>query len=69
MSISPLTRYLDMTTAAVYLGMSRIALFRRVQRRTIPFIRDGHRFKFDREALDSYMSQRQVAPEPRPDPR
>lgn len=69
MSISPLTRYLDMTTAAVYLGMSRLALFRRVQRRSIPFIRDGRKFKFDREALDTFMAQRQVDPEPRPEPR
>lgn len=50
--------------AAVYLGISEIALRRRVNRRSIPFIKDGKRLKFDAKALDTYMAERAIAPMP-----
>src|SRR3989442_10712876 len=50
-------RYLDVDTAARYLCMSRHALYHRVSRRQIPFARQGWVLRFDRVALDRWMSK------------
>jgi excisionase family DNA binding protein len=62
-------RYLYMRDAAVYLGTTGTALRKRIERRTIPFIKDGRRIKFDTRVLDLYMQERAVAFEPCPDLR
>jgi excisionase family DNA binding protein len=54
-------RYMDMKQAAVYLGVSYKALRKRVERRSIPFIKDRKRVMFDSRALDSYMAERAIA--------
>lgn len=51
-----------MEAAAAYLGTTTVALRRRADRRTIPFIKDGNRRKFDVVALDNYMAERAVVP-------
>src|SRR5215210_6635198 len=50
-------RWLDVDTAAQYLCMSRHALYHRVSRRQIPFVRHGRIVRFDRQALDRWMSK------------
>ena len=50
-------RWLDVDTAAQYLCMSRHALYHRVSRRQIPFVRRGRIVRFDRQALDRWMSK------------
>lgn len=50
-------RWLDVDTAAQYLCMSRHALYHRVSRRQIPFVRSGRIVRFDRQALDRWMSK------------
>src|SRR5436853_6973456 len=50
-------RWLDVDTAAQYLCMSRHALYHRVSRRQIPFVRHGRIIRFDRQSLDRWMSK------------
>src|SRR3954453_5338208 len=50
-------RWLDVDTAAQYLCMSRHALYHRISRRQIPFVRRGRIIRFDRQALDRWMSK------------
>jgi excisionase family DNA binding protein len=50
-------RWLDVDTAAKYLCMTRHAIYHRVNRCQLPFIRDGRRIRFDRYALDRWMSK------------
>jgi excisionase family DNA binding protein len=59
---SPAVRsvYLDVPAAAEYLGISMPSIRMRVARRTIPFIKDGRRVKFNRTALDKYMRTKSV---------
>lgn len=57
-------RYVGISLAATYLGISIKALEMRIQRRTIPFIKDGKRIKFDLLAIDKYMAERTVAFKP-----
>lgn len=45
-------RWLTVTQAADYLGLTSTAIRRRVERGTIPFGRLGSRVLIDREALD-----------------
>ena len=56
------SRYLDVPSAAVYLSLSPTALYHRVARRTIPFIKQGKRVLFDRDALDRWMRRKAVDP-------
>jgi excisionase family DNA binding protein len=51
-------RYLTLKQAANYLSLSPQALYLRIHRRTIPFIKDGTRVRFDRLALDRFMRER-----------
>ena len=50
-------RWLDVQAAADYLCMSTDALYHRVQRRQIPFVRRGRIVRFDRLALDRWMDK------------
>lgn len=50
-------RWFDVDTAARYLCMSRHAIYHRVSRRQIPFVKDGRTIRFDRHALDRWMSK------------
>src|SRR6266404_6516065 len=50
-------RWLDVDTAAQYLCMRRHALYHRISRRQIPFVRRGRIIRFDRHALDRWMSK------------
>lgn len=56
------TRYGYIGAAADYMGTTTKALRKRVERRTIPYIKDGRRIKFDFRVLDLYMAQRSHAP-------
>ena len=49
------SRWLDVDTAAHYLCMSRHAIYHRVSRRQLPFVKDGRTIRFDRYALDRWM--------------
>ena len=53
-------RYLDVSAAAVYLSLSEKAIYHRVARRTIPFIKRGKRVLFDCQALDRWMRRGKV---------
>jgi excisionase family DNA binding protein len=50
-------RWFDVDTAARYLCMSRHAIYHRVSRRQIPFVKEGGTIRFDRHALDRWMSK------------
>ena len=50
-------RWLDVDTASRYLCMSVDALYHRVARRQIPFVKNGRSVRFDRQALDRWMSK------------
>jgi excisionase family DNA binding protein len=54
------SRYLDVKAAAEYLGRSEGAIRHLVERRQIPFIRQGGRVFFDRLSLDRWMSNGSV---------
>lgn len=53
-------RYLDVKTTAGYLSLSSKAVYHRVARREIPFIKKGRRVLFDRMALDRWMRRTAV---------
>jgi excisionase family DNA binding protein len=53
---SEVPRFLTVPATAVYLSLSTRALYHRVERRTIPFLKHGRRLWFDRQALDRWMS-------------
>jgi excisionase family DNA binding protein len=55
------SRYRPIAAAAEYLGITVMALRIRVKRRTIPFIKDGTRLRFDTRDLDAYMAARRVS--------
>ena len=55
-------RYLNVRDAATYLSLTTRALYHRVDRRTVPFIKRGHRVWFDRVALDRWMRDGAVDP-------
>jgi len=48
-------RYLDVETAADYLGTTAGALYKSAQRRLVPCRKKGKRLVFDRVELDAYM--------------
>ena len=48
-------RYLDANAAAAYLSLSVKAIYHRVRRRQIPFVKKGRRVFFDRRAIDTMM--------------
>jgi excisionase family DNA binding protein len=48
-------RYLDVRGTAAYLALTRKALYHRVSRRSIPFIKVGRLLRFDRQALDRWI--------------
>jgi excisionase family DNA binding protein len=58
-------RYLNVRDAATYLSLTTRALYHRVDRRTVPFIKRGHRVWFDRVALDRWMRDGAVDPDVR----
>jgi excisionase family DNA binding protein len=49
------SQWFDVRTAAKYLCMTRHAIYHRINRCQLPFIRDGRRIRFDRDALDRWM--------------
>ena len=49
------SRWFDVRTAAKYLCMTQHAIYHRINRCQLPFIRDGRRIRFDREALDRWI--------------
>ena len=55
-----MVRYLMFPAAAEYLGMSEKALRSRVQRRTIPFIKNGKIVRFDIKELDRFFANYRV---------
>jgi excisionase family DNA binding protein len=52
---SPDRRYLDVSSAATYLGTSSTAIYATVARRQIPFRRLGRKLLFDKSKLDTYI--------------
>ena len=58
--VGQVPRYLDVRGAALYLSLSERALYHRKARRTIPFIKQGGRLLFDRQALDRWMKREGV---------
>lgn len=56
-------RLLTVEQAGKYLGLSRAAVFHRVARRELPFVRVGKRaIRLDREALDRWIEKKTVRP-------
>ena len=53
-------RYLTVEAAAVYMGITEVALRQRVARRTLPFIKDRKTVRFDKFELDKAMSRNRV---------
>lgn len=53
-------RYLSVETASAYLSLSRKAIYHRVSRREIPFIKRGRRVMFDRLVLDRWMQEKVI---------
>jgi len=53
-------RYMAVQEAARYIGVTETALRRRVERGSIPFIRDGRSIRFDASDLDRYMAAHKV---------
>jgi excisionase family DNA binding protein len=49
--------FLDVDSAAEYLGLSRKAVYRLVERRRLPHHRAGRRLLFDRAALRVYVER------------
>jgi excisionase family DNA binding protein len=49
-------RFLTVHATAAYLSLSTRAIYHRVERRTIPFLKRGRRLWFDRLALDRWMT-------------
>src|SRR5439155_26520464 len=49
------SKWFDVRTAAKYLCLKRHAIYNRINRCQLPFIRDGRRIRFDRDALDRWM--------------
>jgi len=52
---SPDRRYLDVISAATYLGTTSGAVYAAVARRQIPFRRLGRKILFDKNELDAYI--------------
>lgn len=50
-----LSRYLDVESAATYLGMTPGALYASVARHKVPYRKVGRKLVFDRLELDSYI--------------
>jgi excisionase family DNA binding protein len=55
-AVSETPRFLTVHAAATYLSLSRRALYHRVERRSIPFLKRGRRLWFDRTVLDRWMA-------------
>jgi excisionase family DNA binding protein len=55
-AVSEAPRFLTVHAAAAYLSLSRRALYHRVERRSIPFLKRGRRLWFDRTVLDRWMA-------------
>jgi excisionase family DNA binding protein len=51
------SRWFDVDTAAKYLCTTRHAIYHRINRLQLPFIRDGRRVRFDRHAIDRWMKK------------
>src|SRR5438128_10942927 len=50
-------RWLDVDAASRYLCMSVHALYHKIGRRQIPFVKQGRSIRFDRFALDRWMAK------------
>jgi excisionase family DNA binding protein len=55
-------RFMDISTAAAYLGLSVSFVQKLTSRRRIPFNKVGRRALYDRILLDKWMSRRAVLP-------
>jgi excisionase family DNA binding protein len=55
-AVSEAPRFLTVHAAAAYLSLSRRALYHRVERRSIPFLKRGRCLWFDRTVLDRWMA-------------
>jgi excisionase family DNA binding protein len=53
-------RYMDVSTAAAYLGVTRTAVYHLIARHAIPFARLGRRILIDRIKIDDYLQRRAV---------
>jgi len=60
--------WLDVPAAARYLCMTPHAIYHRINRRDIPFVRQGRMVRFDRHELDRWM-RKSTRPRPRSGPR
>ncbi len=60
---APSVGLLDVDGAAAYLGLSEKSVRKRVQERSIPFIKVGALLRFKREQLDSWLDENSFAPE------
>lgn len=58
-------RYLDVSAAAAYLGITETALRTRVHRGTMPFIREHGRLRFDTKDLDRLMEAHRMSRRPK----
>lgn len=52
-------RLLQIIDAAVYLGMSKGALYQLVHRKHIPVVRIGRALRFDKESLNRWIAEHQ----------
>ncbi|MBW3643351.1 MAG: helix-turn-helix domain-containing protein [Actinobacteria bacterium] len=55
---------MDLPTVAKYLGVSERHIRRLVQERRIPFIKWGHRLRFDPDEIDSWVDTKRVPCQP-----
>lgn len=60
---TPTDSLLNVDEAAAYLGLSEKSVRKRVQERTIPFIKIGVLLRFKREQLNAWLDANSVAPE------
>lgn len=51
-------RWLDLDAAGDYLGISRRAVRRRIERGSIPYTRQGRQLLVDRRALDEQLERK-----------
>lgn len=53
-------RYLNVNQISAYLGISRYMVSRMIRLREIPFIPYGKAKRFDRDAIDAWVSKRTI---------
>lgn len=59
-------RLMGVGTAAAYLGLGKKAIYRLVEKREIPYVRIAAKVFFEKPALEAWIAQHRVEPEPVP---